>query len=138
MQVSIKLEGVENIHKLFVEKGTKIIAGGEKIIAKHMNTVLQNTRSKIKNRTGQMGSILKARIDGKGKNFVVAQMGTLDASKEEAIAWNSYEYGHAAPNDAGGVKIVQGSGVMRTSLEEDKKSFKNDMQKEIQSVIESR
>jgi hypothetical protein len=135
-QITIKLDGIQDVHKLFKEKGEGIIGAGQRVIEEHNKKIIALTVSKIKNKTGEMASLLKSKVNSKGRNYVAASVGTLDATKEQAIAWNAYEYGHAAPGDAGGTKIVQGSKVLRSSVDEDKASFRNDMKIEIKKVIE--
>jgi len=135
-RVTIKLEGIPNLKKLLKEKNTQIIDGGQNVIERHNQRIINLAKSKIKSKTGEMASLLKSKIDGKSKTYVVSHVGPYDATKEQAIAWNSYEYGHAAPGKAGGTKVVAGSKVLRSSIKEDKASFKADMKAEIKSIIE--
>lgn len=148
MQVTVKLEGIQSVSKLFDEKGKQIIEGGEKVIRQHMEKVLNSARSKIHNISGETAASLKAKVDGKGKTFVVAQIGTLGGTREEAIRANSLEYGHAFPGqgkDSIGLrksKKAKSSGsvpaypFIRPAIDEDKNSFKADMKSEIQKIIE--
>jgi hypothetical protein len=136
MQVSIKLENKESFIKMKEAIVPQIIKEGELVIEKHISIIINDARSKIKERTGKMASLLKGKIDGKGRGYVVARIGTLGATREDAIAFNAYEYGHAAPNDAGGVKIVQGKRVLKNSLQDDKKPFREDMSKMVKRVCD--
>jgi hypothetical protein len=147
-QITIKLEGITNISKLFDEKGRQIIDGGEKVIKQHMDKVLNSARSKIHSVSGETAESLKAKVSAKRKTYVTAEIGTIDGTKEEAIRANSLEYGHAFPGqgrDSIGVrksKQAKSSGsvpahpFIRPAIDEDKRAFKTDMKNEIQKVIE--
>ena len=147
-RITIKLEGIESISKLFDEKGRQIIDSGEKVIRRHMGKVLNSARSKIHNISGETAESLKAKVSAKRKTFVTAEIGTIDGTKEEAIRANSLEYGHAFPGqgkDSVGArksKQAKSSGsvpaypFIRPAIDEDKRTFKADMKSEIQKVIE--
>jgi hypothetical protein len=140
--VTVKLEGIENVRKFFNEKRKEVIDGGERVIKRHMKKIETSAKSKIRNISGETADSIKAEVDGKGKDFVVAKVGTLGGTKEEAIRANSLEYGHASPGkgkDSGTrhpVKTTPEHPFIRPAIDEDKNSFKADMKTEIQKVIE--
>ena len=136
MQITIKLEGVQNLEKLWAKKRKEIIDGGERVIKQHNQKILQSAKSKIHHISGETAASLKAEVVLKGQGVVVSRIGTLGGTKEEAIRANSLEYGHAAPGNAGGVKVVPPYPFMRPATEEDRSLFKKDMKNEIQRVIE--
>jgi hypothetical protein len=133
--ITVKLEGIPSVQKFLKEKRKEIFDAGFEVIDRHADKQLSTAKGKIKNKTGRMASILK-KESWKYTNSAGSKIGPLGASKEDAIAWNSYEYGHAAPGKAGGVKVVQGSKVLRSTIAEDKSSFKRDIQKAIQDVAD--
>lgn len=138
--ITIKIEGIDSFSALSAEKARRVIEEGEKVIDKHDKHQANLIRSYIpignSNHT-HLRSLIKDKIDGKGKTFVVGHVGTLGASAKDAIAFNAYNYGHAAPGKAGGVKVVPGSGVMQKASDEDKSGFKSDMKEAIKRAVES-
>jgi hypothetical protein len=148
MQINVKLEGITDVSKFFNEKGNQVIQGGEKVIRRHMDKILNSAKSKINSKSGETARTLKAKVTAKGKTFVVAEIGTLSGTKEEAIRANSLEYGHAFPGqgkDSIGLRkskqakksgSVQAHPFIRPAIDEDKRPYKHDMQTEINKIIE--
>lgn len=147
MQISVKIDGIENIKKYFDDKNRQVIQAGQIVINEHMNKILNMAKSKIKHISHETEQSLKAKIDGVGKTYVVAHIGTLGASKNAAIRANSLEYGHAFPargkdtigktawKSGGNQKDVAPKAFIRPSLEEDRRQYKRDMEKEIFRVM---
>ncbi len=134
--ITIKLEGIQNFRQLSQEKVRAVIEAGEKVEKKYGELGANLMISKIHHRSGHFRELIGNRIDGKGRSYVVAHFGLIGASAKDAIAFNAYNYGHASPGDAGGVKIVNGSHVLEQTADEIKGPFKNDMKSAIKSAIE--
>lgn len=134
-RVTIKLEGVKELHKILEQKRGEIIEAGEKTIKDHMDKQLVSARANIHSISGETAASLSAKIDGKSDNFVVGKVGAFD-SAEDAIRANSLEFGHAAPNQAGGAKVVPAHPFLRPAVDEDEKSYKKDFRKAIKDAIE--
>jgi hypothetical protein len=95
LRVAIKLEGIEDMRKFFQEYTLKVIPAAKNGIETGMNMILRSARAHIHSISGETADSLGAAIDGKGKTFVVAHIGTLGQSKEAVIRANALEYGHA-------------------------------------------
>jgi hypothetical protein len=104
MQSSIKLEGTEEVFKNLRKYGEKVSKANEAAAKRGSKVILEEMEDNIgKGKpypewiTGELENSIKSKIDGVGKTFAVAHIGTLDATKEQAIIANSVEYGHAFP-----------------------------------------
>lgn len=141
--VTIKLEGITSFSQMSTETKRDVVIAGGSVIKQHCTKIQNMTRSKINNITGETGATIKTKVED-GKNYSVGKIGTIDATKEEAIRFNSLEYGHAAPGkgkDSGiskPVKVVAPRPTLRPSIDEDKSSFKKDMESNIKTVVERR
>jgi hypothetical protein len=135
MAVSVKIEGIDDVKRFLRRKHKEIFDAGADVIDEHSDKVLTSAKSKINSISGETAASLKKKVE-KTKNAVVSRVGTIDATKEECIRANSLEYGHAAPNDRGGVKIVEEHPFERPALAEDKRSFVHDMKQRIQDVAD--
>jgi hypothetical protein len=142
MQVTIKLDGVNNIYKVFNRKRTKIIEAAQRAEEEVSQSILQSAKSKIQSISGETAASLDARLVHKSKTAVVSKIGTLDGTKEECVRANSLEYGHAAPGegkDSGvknPVKTVPAHPFVRPAIKEHKAKFKRKMKEAIQKAIE--
>jgi hypothetical protein len=149
VKTTVRIEGIENVTKFFEQKSREIIDEGQRVEEKHMNKILDSARSKINNISGETANSLKAKITAKSKTFVVAEIGTLGGTKEEAIRANSLEYGHALPGrgrDTVGKRAwksgknqedVPAQPFIRPAIDEDKNAYRLDMKKGIQKVCDS-
>jgi hypothetical protein len=134
-RITIKVEGIEELKKALTEKRNEVLDTGEKVIKEHMDKQLRAARSKIHNISGETANSLSAKVDLKGLSAIVARVGAFD-SAEDAIRANSLEYGHAAPNNRGGAKIIPAHPFLRPALYEDEKIYKRDLREAIRRVIE--
>jgi len=104
MQSTVKLEGMEEVFKNLRKYGDKVSKANEAAAKRGSQVVLEEIWDNIGKGapypewiTGELENSIKSKIDGVGKTFAVAHIGTLDATKEQAIIANSVEYGHAFP-----------------------------------------
>jgi 6-phosphogluconate dehydrogenase (decarboxylating) len=134
-RVTIKVEGIKDLKKFLQIKGDKVMAAGEAVIKDHLNKQLSLAKANIHNVSGETASSLSAKIDGKSQSYVVGKVGAFN-SAEDAIRANSLEFGHAAPNKAGGVKLTPAHPFLRPAIDSDKKLFKKDFKAAIKKVIE--
>ena len=134
-KITIKIDGMEKLKKALKEKRNDIVDVGEEVIKEHMQKQLSSARSKIHNRSGETSASLSAKIDLKSNSAIVARIGAFD-SADDAIRANALEFGHAAPNNRGGIKIVPAHPFLRPAMYEDEKEYKRDLREAIIKVIE--
>lgn len=104
MQSTLKIEGMEEVLKNFKKYGEKVSKANETAAKRGSQVILEEIWDNIGKGdpypewiTGELENSIKAKIDGVGKTFAVAHIGTLGATKEQAIIANAVEYGHAFP-----------------------------------------
>ena len=104
MQSLIKLEGTEEVFKNLRKYGEKVSKANEAAAKRGSKVILEEMWDNIGKGdpypewiTGELENSIKSKIDGVGKTYAVAHIGTIGATKEQAIIANSVEYGHAFP-----------------------------------------
>jgi HK97 gp10 family phage protein len=104
MQSSVKLEGMEEVFKNLHKYGKKVKQANEVAVKRGSEVILHKAWDNIGKGdpypewiTGELENSIKAKVDGVGETYAVAHIGTLEATKEQAIIANSVEYGHAFP-----------------------------------------
>jgi hypothetical protein len=136
-QTTIKIEGLESFRKMRRAILAEIINDGAKIIERHNKKIESLAKSKIHNVSGQTAKTIKSEIAHKSNTAVVSHIGTIRATKSEAIRATSLEYGHAKPGEAGGKKIpsTEKHSFIRPAIDEDKKPFSQDMKGAVNKVV---
>jgi HK97 gp10 family phage protein len=104
LQSSVSIEGIEEVLKNFKKYGEKVKQANKTTAERGSQVILEEIWDNIGKGspypewiTGELENSMEAKIDGIGKTFAVAHIGTLSATKEQAIIANSVEYGHAFP-----------------------------------------
>jgi len=104
LQSSVKIEGMEDVFRDLHKYGEKVSKANEEAAKRGSQVILEEIQDNIGKGspypewiTGELENSMKAKMDGVGKTFAVAHIGTLGATKEQAIIANAVEYGHAFP-----------------------------------------
>lgn len=152
----IKIQGMEELRRNLKKYGEKVSKANEIAAEKGAEVILHEAWDNIgKGKpypewiTGELENSIKSKIDGVRKDSAIAHIGTLGATREQAIKANSVEYGHAFPgmgrdnknigkrkhaeNKAKGIGRVKAYPFMRPAIKSTKrrvvKIYKSELQK---------
>jgi len=136
--VGIKLNGVEEVKKKMQECQMEISGALPSLVYESALRTQSLARSKVNSRSGQIRREIKVTFDGANKNYAVAHVGIKAESGDAklAIKVNSLEYGHAAPGNARGVKVVRARPFMRPSIKYERSLFKQNVETKFKEILD--
>lgn len=135
--VRIKLEGVGDVQRKLKECRGEISGSLPELVYTSAVRTQINARSRIVNRSGELYREVKINYDGGGDGYAVAHVGVKADSDNArlAIKTNSVEYGHAAPGNSRGVKVVPAHPFMRPAIKYERNLFKLNIERKFRTIL---
>jgi len=147
--VSISTSDIKAVIQELEKWGKKLGDGMEAPTKRGMDIIAKKAKNKIHNISGETAASIKTKIDGKGRNYVVGHIGTIDGTKEEAIRANSLEFGHSHPGEGrdsfgkqqwtsdreGGADRVEAHPFIRPALKGSRRVVTAEYEKEIRKIL---
>jgi hypothetical protein len=133
--LTIKIEGVDNLSRFLDSQNDKILEKTHVVMRRHAEKQLIDARSRINGITGETARSLRVLEVWKAKKSTGFRVGPNPADVEAIIRAQALEYGHAAKNDKGGIKIVPAHPFLRPAFDADKRKTKDDLKKAVQEQV---
>ncbi|HYH05379.1 MAG TPA: HK97-gp10 family putative phage morphogenesis protein [Bacillota bacterium] len=154
MNSKVNIDGMDEVLKNLQKYGQEVKKANKQAVEHGAKMIVEAAKDNIGKGgpfpewiTGELENLIKYKVDGVGNTYAVAHIGTIGASKEQAIKANAVEYGHAKRGQGRGVigkkawKVINTAGkvkekpYLRPALKSSKKIVSSIYEEEVRKVI---